>query len=335
MNNRAAQTDRFLAKTRWASARRAALAGDASQRRYQRLFLPDSGKTAVLMDAPPELGEDVRPFARIARYLGRAGLSAPEILAEDAAQGFLLLEDFGDGVFAAKIRDDPGCEAMLYAAAVDVLAALHHIAPPEDVVTFDAGLMAEQAGLVYDHYAERADGKETLCALFDTVLQQHVVGPQVLILRDFHAENLIWLPDRDSIARVGLLDFQDAMAGPVGYDLVSLVQDARRDVSPDLADALVARFVAAVGLDASAFDAARAALEAQRNLRILGVFARLSRQGGKTGYIDLIPRVWAQLMAALEHPTLSKLAEIARADLPPPTADHLAKLRARCAAPRP
>jgi len=318
----------FLGAAGWGDARRVPLAGDASARRYERLFQQKTQLTAVLMDAPPDLGEDVRPFVRIAGVLRDAGFSAPQILAQDDARGFLLLEDFGDTVFARMIKADPGREASLYAAAVDVLGALHRIVPPQGVVAFTPAVMAEQAGLVYDCYAGTSVGKDGFCAEIETVLAEVLIGDPVLILRDYHAENLIWLDDRQGAARVGLLDFQDAMAGPVGYDLVSLLYDARRDVPGELARAMIARFAAEVGLDLGRFSACCAVLTAQRNLRILGVFARLAHARGKPGYVDLIPRVWAHLMRSLEHPVLADLALRVHADLPVPDAAHLNRLKA-------
>lgn len=335
MGERAALINRFLAQSRWSIARQTPLAGDASSRRYFRLTLPGSAETAILMDAPPQLGEDVRLFVRIAEYLRSSGLSAPRVLDRDEAQGLLLLEDFGDMVFARMIADDPDCEDRLYHSSVEVLVHLHQRPPPDNLTSFTPALMAEQAGLVYDCYAMDAPEKQAFCAKLVTILDSLVLGEPVIILRDYHAENLIWLPDRDGVASVGLLDFQDAMVGPVGYDLISLLYDARRDVSPAVADRMVRYFAASVGLDAEAFDAARAALCAQRNLRILGIFARLSRQYGKTGYIDLIPRVWAHVTAALKHPALTKLADHVYADLPAPSPDHLNRLRSACSPSRP
>jgi hypothetical protein len=153
----------------------------------------------------------------------------------------------------------------------------------------------------------------------------------VLALRDFHAENLVWLPDRAGVARVGLLDFQDAEAGHPAYDLVSLLKDARRDLAPGLEQEMIDRFLSRTGCDPERFAAAYAALGAQRNLRILGVFARLSMHFGKPHYVDLIPRVWAHLTASLRHPALAPLARRVADDLPEPTPDILASLKEQCA----
>lgn len=318
----------FLAETGWAAAERAPLAGDASQRRYLRLSTGPGGQGCVLMDDPTG---STSAFVQIARHLRAAGLSAPAIIAAAEGNGFLLMEDLGDCVFARVIETDPGCEARLYDAALDVLVRLHDVPLTGGLVPFTPELMARQASLVFSSYIDRPEQKASFAAELETVLRRNLSDPVTLILRDFHAENLIWLPERPGLQKVGLLDFQDAMAGPVGYDLVSLIHDARRDVPRDLADRLVARFTAEAGLEPEQFAATRAVLCAQRNLRILGVFARLSRQHGKTGYIDLMPRVWAHLMQAVQHRVMRPLAPFAD-ELPPPTPDHLQRLRTPCAA---
>lgn len=327
--DRDARTDGFLRATRWASAWRAPLAGDASARRYLRLTMSGSGETCVLMDAPPDRAGSVEPFAEIARHLNAAGFSAPEILAEDRQNGFLLIEDFGDALFARLLERDSDREAVLYDAAVNVLVHLNAVSLPRVLPRFTASEMARQAALVFQTYAGKSGDSAAFSAVLETILERHTSGPKVMILRDFHAENLVWLPDRAGVRQVGILDFQDAMAGPVGYDLVSLLYDARRDVSRATVETMVARFVAALGLDPGAFDATRAVLCAQRNLRILGVFARLSLGHGKPGYLTLIPRVWAHLQAALRHPTLASLKPHL-ANLPAPSRKHLDSLRLPC-----
>ncbi|EAQ02994.1 hypothetical protein OB2597_12658 [Pseudooceanicola batsensis HTCC2597] len=319
----------FLAGTSWAGAEIRPLAGDASNRRYDRLFL--GGDSAVLMDAPPDRDEDVRPFVAVARYLQGIGLTPPRILAEDAGNGFLLIEDLGDDIFARVVERDPSCEEAIYAAAVDVLIALHRAAPMPGLARFDAGEMAPLAALVYDWYLGESTGPDVparaaFIEAFSPVLSDHAEC-SVTVLRDYHAENLLWLPERAGVARVGLLDFQDAMLGDPAYDLVSLLMDARRDVPEDLASAMIARYVAAQGLDRDAFETRYHVVGAQRNLRILGVFARLSRRDGKKHYVDLIPRVWAHMMRSLAHPALAPVAARVRADLPAPKAAILDRLR--------
>ncbi len=332
MTDRATLADRFLATTNWAQAARAPLAGDASNRRYERLTDPASGATAVLMDAPPEKGEDVRPFTAIARFLRDQGLSAPAIYAEDADRGFLLLEDLGDALFARVLAADRTPERQLYEAATHVLIALHDTDPP-DLPAYSPSLMAELSGLAFSKYRGGITGDDGGDALarflprFEDILRDTTGGRQVVILRDYHAENLIWLPERDGPARVGLLDFQDAMLGHPAYDLVSLLQDIRRDVPAGIEIAMTDLYISATETDDHAFRTAYAVLGAQRNLRILGVFARLATDYGKPHYVDMIPAVWAHLKRDLDHPALAPVAELLLAALPAPTPEALDTLR--------
>ncbi len=332
MSDRNALATAFLATTAMDRAHRAPLAGDASNRRYERLTDPETGRTAVLMDAPPEKGEDVGPFVRIARHLCQIGLSAPRILAEDQQNGFLLLEDLGDDLFARVVSRDPALEPTLYEAATDLLVALHE-APMIDLDAYGPSVMTDLASLSFTKYRAGIlgdDGGEVLArfkARFAEILRQTTHGDPVLIQRDYHAENLLWLPDRTGIQRVGLLDFQDAMAGHRAYDLVSLLQDARRDVPAAIESAMIARYVQLSGVDDHAFRTAYAVLGVQRNLRILGVFARLGTDYGKPHYVDLIPRVWAHVRRGLDHPALAPIAQLVADALPPPTPDALKRLR--------
>ena len=334
MTDRNALISAFVSGTDWAGAQRRPLAGDASNRRYERLDL--AGRTAVLMDAPREKGEDIRPFIHIAAYLASIGLSAPRIIAVDDEHGFLLLEDLGDDLFARVIPRHPELEATLYTAATDVLVHLHAAPPPAGLRAYDGPVMLDMAALAWRWYrtgavAADAMGETAFRAGFAQVLAIHAAQTPVLIQRDYHAENLLWLPDRDGPARVGLLDFQDAMLGHQAYDLVSVLQDARRDVPSAIEDAMMARYVAATGQDDTAFRASYAVLGVQRNLRILGVFARLCMMGGKAHYIDLIPRVWALLLRDLAHPALAAVKPLVTGSLPEPTAEILGKLREKCA----
>lgn len=333
MPDRADRKDAFLARAGWAGAGRRFLAGDASARSYDRLAR--AGQTAVLMDAPPDQGEDVGPFIAIARHLSAIGLSAPAILAEDRDHGFLLLEDLGDDLFARLTLRDPSCEPVLYAAAVDVLLRLQSYPPAADLPDASAADWAEAATVALDWYRHAITGEHIETRMFRQTLQaaleDHANGPRVMILRDYHAENLLWLPQRSGVARVGVLDFQLAQLGQPGYDLVSLCQDARRDVSPDVEAAMIRRFVEARGLDPSGFSAGYAALGAQRALRILGVFTRLCLVAGKPGYVALIPRVWAQLQQNLSHPALADLSLLCADLLPDPTASRLERIRSQCA----
>ncbi|TMV07220.1 aminoglycoside phosphotransferase [Ruegeria sediminis] len=333
MTNRTVLAEALIAQTPWANATRAPLAGDASNRRYERLTDPDTGRTAVLMDAPPDKGEDVRPFVKIANHLREVGLSAPEIYAEDTEYGFLLLEDLGDDLFARVLDRQPDLERTLYEAATDVLIELHQ-APVPSLDSYGPALMTELAALAFTKYADGitgtpdADAKERFESRFEDVLQRETQGAKVLIQRDYHAENLIWLPEREGVRRVGLLDFQCAMLGHPAYDLVSLLQDVRRVVPVGIEMTMVNRYIEGRGIDDHDFRTAYAVLGAQRNLRILGVFARLATDYGKPRYVDLIPVTWDHLMRDLEHPALAAVAGLLRDALPPPTPENLKKLRA-------
>ncbi len=323
----AAAIDAFLAGTAWAGAARTPLAGDASARRYERLS--QGGASAVLMIAPPETGEDVRPFLRIARHLSSAGFSAPAILAEDPALGLLLIEDLGDDLFARLAAADPKVEARLYEAAVELLASLHRTAPPEGLAAMTPRGLAEAtdlAGIWYAGLGEGTADPDTTLRLEDALTDLPGLA-SVLVLRDFHAENLLWLPARQGPARVGLLDFQDALLGHPAYDLISLLADARRDLSHGLAEAMTRRYLDLTGTDAAPFTRAAALLTVQRNLRILGIFARLSLRDGKPGYLAHVPRVWRHLTRALDRPGLEPLATRIRATMPEPGPAHLARLR--------
>ncbi len=332
MKPRQALSEEFLHRAGWGAAQRRFLAGDASDRSYDRLTL--GGKTAVLMDAPPGKGDDPASFLAIAAHLTSLGLSAPRCLAQDLTAGFLLLEDLGDAIYARVLEADPAAEISLYAAATEVLVHMQAAPAPAGLPDLSAQDWAEAAGFALDWYGfaitgERV-GKTDFTSCLTELLQRHADGPRVLILRDFHAENLLWLPERRGLARVGLLDFQLGQMGQPGYDLVSLLQDARRDVSLATEQAMQRHFLDLTGQSAAAFHPAYAALGAQRALRILGIFARLCLNGGKAGYLPLIPRVWAQLQRNLAAPDLRPLAEICARLLPAPSPERLEYIGSQC-----
>lgn len=334
MTQRSAAATAFLATTDWRDAAQTMLAGDASKRKYFRLHRPNSGETAVLMDAAPDTGEDVRPFVKIATHLSAMGLSAPRILAQDLSQGFLLLEDLGDALFARVVATTPAMEEPLYQAATDVLTTLHK-QPLPDLAPYSPAYMAQMAGLAWGWYAQHAAGPDPLAqaafeAAFLPILNSLENSAEVLIQRDYHAENLLWLPHRQGVARVGLLDFQDAMAGHRAYDLVSLLQDARRDVSAQIESQMITRYIETNQLDRDSFTTAYAVLGAQRNLRIMGVFARLCLRDAKPHYIALMPRVWGLLQRDLRHPALAPVRALIDTSLPSPTPDILETLIAQC-----
>jgi len=328
---------KFLASSEWSNADRNHLAGDASSRSYERLTDPGTGKSVVLMNAPPEKGEDVRPFVRIAKHLTHAGLSAPEIYKIDNANGLLLLEDLGDALFANIITQGSASEHGLYSAAIDTLVKLHKVSLPDGVISYAPKLMAEFSLRSYDWYlfgatgTENEPGKRAFHGEILSVLNEVCQAEAVLALRDFHSENLIWLSERSGERRVGLLDFQDAMSCHPAYDVASLLHDARRDVTPGLKEQMIDRYVSATLSDRSAFEVAFSALSAQRNLRIIGGFARLSLQYGKPRYLNLLPRVWGHLLCDLEHPKLAKLQKLVLNDLPDPTQRVIKVLKEKCA----
>ncbi len=319
----------FLTASNWQSAARTPLNVDASTRRYQRLSR--NGQKAILMDAPPDQVDKATDFAKVDRHLRNLGLSAPQIFANDAEHGYLLLEDLGDALFPAVIAAGPHLEPQLYRAATDVLLHLQSQPALPDLPDLSAQNWAEAAAVAVDWYRRgivgNTDGRADFVSILAKTLRDHADGPRVMTLRDYHAENLLWLPEREGLARVGLLDFQLAQMGQPGYDLVSLLQDARRDVPLALEATMVAHFAKATQIDPEEFSAAYAALGAQRALRILGIFARLCLEGGKPRYLAMMPRIWAYVQRNLSHPALADLRKVCADLLPPP---DLAKLEAQC-----
>lgn len=299
----------FLAKAGWGDAERGRLAGDASFRHYDRLRRGD--QRAVLMDAPPPQ-EDVRPFIRIAEHLRALGLSAPALLAADRENGLLLLEDLGDATYT-RLLADGGDEAALYTLAMDVLAALHHRpdAVPAQVPPYDDDRLLTEACLLTDWYmpavghAPDDDARQQYRALWRDLLPVARGVPDTLVLRDFHVDNLMLL-DRPGLAACGLLDFQDAVVGPVTYDPMSLLEDARRDIDPALVTTMIERYLSHFpALDRGAFLASWAVLAAQRHAKVIGIFTRLCKRDGKPVYLGHIPRVWRLLERACAHPALA------------------------------
>jgi aminoglycoside/choline kinase family phosphotransferase len=310
----------FLGTAGWGDASAVPLAGDASFRRYWRLAR--NGSSAVLMDAPPPQ-EDIGPYVAVAALLRDLGLSAPEVLAEDSDEGFLLLEDFGDDTYTrllARGADEPA----LYTLAVDTLIALQRAAGPRgtpEIPPYDMERLLGEAALLVDWYRPLDSGlREEYLALWREVLPDAMVSRPTLVLRDYHVDNLMLLPDRPGIKGCGLLDFQDAVTGPPSYDLVSLLEDARRDVPASLCQAMTERYLAAFPeLDRHAFLRSAAILAAQRNCKILGIFTRLWKRDGKRQYLAHIPRVWRLLEADLRHPTLTPIARWLDRHLPSAT----------------
>ena len=293
----------------------APLAGDASFRRYYRLGA--NGRRAVLMDAPPPQ-EDVVPYIAVAQLLRRLGFSAPEVFAEDRAAGFLLIEDFGDDTYT-RILERGADESALYSLAVDTLVELQRAVAARgnpDLPPYDAERFLAEAALLVDWYAPAALGEPLTDArraeyldLWRTLLPRAALPHDTLVLRDYHVDNLMLLPDRSGVQGCGLLDFQDAVCGPPSYDLVSLLDDARRDVPVDLRRRMTERYIAAFpSLDRGEFLQSAAILAAQRNCKILGIFTRLWRRDGKPRYLVHLPRIWRLLERELAHPALTPIA---------------------------
>jgi aminoglycoside/choline kinase family phosphotransferase len=319
----------FLEKAGWAGSARRPLAGDASARRYERLSR-DTGETAILMIALGD-GAGTARFCRIGRHLATLGLSSPVILAEDHVSGLLLLEDLGNDVFARVLERDPTEEDRLYSSATDVLAVIARAPAPGDLPTFRSAELVGTAAAAIGWYPGIGEAAQTaILAALGEALAPLDDEPRRLCLRDFHAENLVWLPTRPAARRAGLLDFQDAVAGHPVYDLASLLTDARRDVGAATREAMTARFAAVTGRDPGAVATALAILSAQRNLRIVTQFARLAIRDGKPGYLPLMPRVWANLQSALRHPELSRLRPEIDAAIRPPDDAILSEIRAAC-----
>lgn len=342
----------FLQQAGFGRGERRRMQGDASTRSYDRLALPD--RRAILMNAPrrpdgppvragkpysaiAHLAEDVKPFVALARGLRERGFSAPEIFHADLDQGLVLLEDLGaEPVIAG---DPPAPIEARYTAAVDALVALHAQRLP-GVLPMSSGLgyrlpaydleaFLIEAELLLDWYLPRANvrvldtTRAEFVALWTEVLRPAIADPPTWVLRDFHSPNLLWLPERSGIGRVGLLDFQDALMGPAAYDVASLLQDARVDVPEDFEIAQRRRYIqarrkAGSDFDVDAFERLYATVAAQRASKILGIFARLDRRDGKPQYLRHIPRVWRYLRRSLAHPALSPLRAWYDANVPVP-----------------
>jgi len=323
----------FLAANGWGGVAPAMLTGDASFRRYYRL--DDGQRRAVLMDAPPPQ-EDVGPYVAVAAILRDLGLSAPEVFAEDRERGFLLIEDFGNDTYT-RLLAAGGDETALYTLAIDTLIALQRAVATNrlpDLPPYDETRLLAEAALLVDWYAPAVLGapvpvsaREEYLVLWQEILPQAALPGPTLVLRDYHVDNLMLLHGRSDVRACGLLDFQDAVCGPVAYDLVSLLKDARRDVPPALRAAMTERYLAGFpGIECAAFDRSAAILAAQRNCKILGIFTRLWRRDGKPAYLRHIPRVWRLIEEDLRAPALAPIATWLDRHLPPP-ARHIPEAR--------
>jgi aminoglycoside/choline kinase family phosphotransferase len=307
----------FLAANGWGDGAILPLAGDASFRRYFRIVAP--GRTAVLMHAPAEK-EDSQPFIDVAAHLNRLGFAAPKIMATDMDEGLILLEDFGDARMREVVDAAPESEARIYRDAVTLLGVLHR-SGAGDLPAYTMSEYLREAGLFTEWYAPALNlnvDETSFDAAWEKVLAPLVdLDEPVTVLRDYHAENLMLLEGRHGIGSLGLLDFQDALAGHPAYDLVSLLQDARRDVPRELEENMLTHYrvtnPVACGPE---FDAAYAILGAQRNVKILGIFTRLWKRDGKSRYLSYQARVWRYLERDLRHPALAPVAAWFSANVP-------------------
>ncbi|WP_293333886.1 phosphotransferase [Parvibaculum sp.] len=338
----------FLKEAGWEKAERRPLAGDASSRRYERLSL--DGRPAVLMDWPAgpdapvtetraaysriaHLAEDVRPFVAVGEHLRSLGLAAPEIFARDLTHGLLLLEDLGDNVYGALIEEGrgPSGEALdeLYRAAVETLLRLQSVPAPlslpvgdgtvHEVPRFDESVFRAELDVPLDWYFPVVRGADATPSMREsyheiwTGLRPHIdSGVETLFLRDYHSPNMIWLGARSGAARVGLIDYQDALIGNRAYDVVSFLQDARRDVPVEREQAMLALYVERAkgelpGFDEEEFRASYAVLGAERALRLIGLWPRLLKRDGKPQYMAHMPRTMDYLNRNLAHPVLAPL----------------------------
>ena len=323
---RGTQIDGFLRSSGWEGALRRVLAGDASFRRYERVH--HHNKVAVLMDAPPPW-EDVRPFVAITNHLADLGVSVPTIFAADADAGFLLLEDLGDASFSRLLKENPARESEIYLAATEALGVIYK-ASYENAATlqkvlkpYDMAVYLREAALLVEWFLPQIMGIEKARTLRDpyldlwrSILNEAHLKQSCLVHRDYHADNLLWLNDRSGHLAVGMIDYQDALWGDPAYDLASLLEDARRDVSPKTMADCFAQFTVLTGESSSDFARRYAVLAAQRNAKIIGIFMRLCVRDGKEHYLDYLPRVWRHFIHDLSHPALQPMKQFIDAHVP-------------------
>ena len=318
--------DAFLVRIGWTGAVRRMLAGDASFRRYERVHYND--RIAVLMDAPPPW-EDVRPFQAITEQLGGFGLSVPHIIAADPQEGFLLLEDLGDQSFTRMLVAAPEREGEIYLAATDALIAIYRESQAKrevllkSLMPYDNAVYLREAALFAEWFLPQVVGMEKAKTLrgeylqrWKAVLENAHLRQSTLVHRDYHADNLFWLNDRKGHLAVGMIDYQDALFGDPAYDLVSLLEDARRDVTPETTADCFARFATEAGQEAQDFARRYAVLAAQRNAKIIGIFTRLAVRDGKAHYPEYLPRVWKHFWHDISHENLRPIREFVETHVP-------------------
>lgn len=322
MSDRTVAREAFLAQAGYRPADADLLPADCSFRRYYRLR---GQAPALLMDSPPP-GEDINPFIDVAEHLAALGFSVPTIQAQDREQGFAVIEDFGDATYTRLLAAGAD-ERALYELAVDVLVELHNKpgATKINVPAYDRQKLMDEAVLLPDWYMPYLTGQETssdvrasYVAAWAEVMASMPEGPTVLVLRDFHVDNLMRLDGRAGVRACGLLDFQDAVIGHPAYDLMSLLEDARRDVDEGLQSDLRARYrEGCSALDGAGFETWYVVLAAQRHAKVTGIFARQKLRDGKDVYLPHLPRVRRLMLNALRDPVLAPVAGWCEAHLPP------------------
>ena len=293
----------------WATAHRAPLHPDASARSYHRLTRPDEA-CAILMDAASEAPATLTRFLTVARFLTEIGLSAPSILAADPARGLALIEDLGTLSLAHLHRTDPAQAHIAFTEVVPLLDRLARQPLPDWASRPDPAMQADMVTLTFDRLNLPPDRAAAARTALTEAIARHAPGAPVLALRDVHADNLMWLADRGGLARIGLLDFQDAVALPPGYDLASLLDDPRRVIAPDWRTDLIAAAAGRTGASADSMTTRVNTLSVLRNLRILGIFHRLATDAGKPAYARFLPRVAIVLRRAAADPALADLAPV-------------------------
>ncbi|MCP4395398.1 MAG: phosphotransferase [Alphaproteobacteria bacterium] len=345
LTNRTNEINDFLSQFEWLNKKTLTkVAGDASFRSYYRLEVgkdkdeKSCGKSVILMDAPPPM-EDISPFITVAEYLLDAGLSAPSIIAKDYEKGFILLEDFGDNTFTKNLQSNKNgrvvshSEEDLYTLAIDALIKLHRNAItkpfPASVPKYSNEKLLIEANLLTEWY---------MPAIFDAPTSEHLQKeyeeiwirifnntpqiPETIILRDYHVDNLMVLTERNGAKTCGQLDFQDAVIGSIAYDVMSLMEDARRDIDASLITAMKKHYLKGITdepelkVSTNDFDASWAVLAVSRHAKVIGIFTRLNVRDGKPIYLEHIPRVWRLLEQALEHPILAEMKEWINRNIP-------------------
>ena len=311
----------FLINAGWANATPSPVAGDLSTRQYTRLS--QANATAILMTCDPAADTSLPAFLKMTRWLRDQNFSAPEILAVDTERGFALLEDFGTAKLATLISNDPTSQKRYYETILDTLIAIRNV-PAPDLPKPTAQDLCDATKLADEWYPKAKPTRlDAFRAGLEPILNRLLQAPRTVSLRDFHADNIMWLPDRARHRQPGLLDYQDAFLVPPAYDLMSLLTDARTDVSPHLQSHLIDTYAHKTGDAPAPLSAAFAALGAQRNLRILGIFTRAARRDGKTHHVAALPRVYRYLNDCCQHPSLARLSDDLSAGLPAPTPELL------------